>query len=129
MSGFSVILRDMQQQQRFDDVDVFSSKDRSGSFSVLARHADFLTVTEAGLSELRLAGKTLFVGATSALLEFRQPLLQLSTRRFFIDEDPQNLQQQLQQWLEQEQQSRAQLHGNLQRLDAQLLLRLYQQDR
>lgn len=129
MNGFSVTLRDIQHEQRFDNVLVFSSKDSSGSFSLLANHMNFLTVTEAGLSELRTAGQALYIGATQALLEFQQRELILSTRRFFVDESADNLQQQLQQWLAQEQQSRSQLHGNLERLDAQLLLRLYQQDK
>ena len=129
MNSFTVILRDMQREQRLENVQAFSSKDASGSFSLLAKHTAFLTVTEAGLSELRTEDKTLFIGATEALLEFDNNELQLGTRRFFMDENPDNLQAQLKAWQAEEQQSRAQLHGNLQRLDAQLLMRLYQQDK
>lgn len=54
LSVFSAILRDNSQQLELASVLSWQARDASGSFTLLARHCRFLTLTDAGLSRFTL---------------------------------------------------------------------------
>ncbi|ABC27812.1 F0F1-type ATP synthase, epsilon subunit (mitochondrial delta subunit) [Hahella chejuensis KCTC 2396] len=124
MTPFPVILRDSDQELRIDDVISFRSRDASGGFSLQARHADFLTLTEPGLSRLTQNAGQLFLAATGGLLEFEKGVLYFNTRRFFIDADADLIQTQLIAWLANEKERRSSSHVHLQQLEHELMRRL-----
>ncbi|MDG9669061.1 hypothetical protein ONV78_15055 [Hahella sp. CR1] len=124
MTPFTAILRDSDQELRIDDLVSFRSRDASGAFSLQARHADFLTLTESGLSQLTRSQGVQFLAATGGLLEFEKGVLYFSTRRFFIDADADIIQQRLMEWLANEKERRASSHVHLQQLEHELMRRL-----
>ncbi|OZG70114.1 hypothetical protein BTA51_27865 [Hahella sp. CCB-MM4] len=121
---FSGILRDSQQEIEITDLVSFRSHDASGSFSLQARHLDFLTQTESGLSQLSQKDGVLYMAATPGLLEMDGGRLYFSTRRMFLHEDPDLIQQQLTQWLEEERINRKSSHVHLKQLESELMQRL-----
>ncbi len=118
------VFRDSQQELVIDDLLSFRSRDATGSFALQARHTDFLTLTEPGLSQLSRRSGNLFLAATAGLLEMEAGTLYFSTRRLFVDNDPELIQNQLAQWLEQEQRERQSSHHHLQQLESELVRRL-----
>jgi len=53
MNVFTLLLRDYQHQQRFEDTVSFVGEDNSGSFGVLAQHTRMMTALVFGLARFR----------------------------------------------------------------------------
>ncbi len=124
ISVFTGILRDSLQEVEISDLVSFRSQDSSGSFSLQARHVDFLTLTESGLSQLSRKSEVLYMAATGGLLEMEEGCLYFSARRMFLHSDPEIIQQQLSLWLEQERSNRRSSHVHLKQLESELIQRL-----
>ena len=88
MTSFPLILRDSSTATRIDGVVSFVGEDASGSFGILPGHARFMTILELGLARFRRADAAWqYLAMPGAVLYFKDNLLSLSTRRYFLDQD------------------------------------------
>jgi F-type H+-transporting ATPase subunit epsilon len=130
MNQFEAILRDQYQEVRLPQVCAWHGRDASGSFTLLARHAPFMTLTEPGLSRLRVLQeaqeRTWFLGCTQALVEFEHNRLFISARRFFLNPDQHQIAADLTAWLEAKGERRAQFHQHWHSLENDFLRKLNQ---
>ncbi|KAA6183487.1 F0F1 ATP synthase subunit epsilon [Thiohalocapsa marina] len=127
MSTFAVNLQDAHGQERFDAVRSFVGTDATGSFGLLAGHACFMTILELGLARLRHAdGRLEYLALPGALVDFRDNQLVLSTRRYYRDPDYARISALLRERLAAEEQDLAALRDSLQRLEREMLRRLWE---
>ncbi|MEJ2360799.1 MAG: F0F1 ATP synthase subunit epsilon [Gammaproteobacteria bacterium] len=88
MSAFTLLLRDYQHQQRFEDTLSFVGEDASGSFGIQAQHVRMMTSLVFGLARFRCqAGSWTYIALPGGLAYFRDNTLSIITRRYFLDTD------------------------------------------
>jgi F-type H+-transporting ATPase subunit epsilon len=130
MSAFSLHIQDASHAEHFDMVTSFVGEDISGSFGILPGHTRMMTSLAIGLSRFRTGGEDWqYVATSGALLYFKNNILTLSTRHFFIDTDYMRISSALEtQLLEEESRLKLQKHS-LRRMEEEVLKRLWELDR
>lgn len=127
MNTFTVHLLAADRTETINNVQSFKGEDKSGSFSLLARHERFMTILTFGLAQLRLADGTVeYLGLPGGLLYFSGNSMHISTRRYLRDTDAGRIAQTLSHDLLEEEQSLEKVRRNLRRLEAEMLRHLMQ---
>lgn len=130
MTAFSLKLQDATHSQVIGDVSVFVGEDSSGSFSLLANHARFVTVLTVGLARFRCAGDNWqYLALPGAVLYFDANVLTVSTRRFLLDDDYRRISDALQQRLLREEEELHTMKESLRRLEDEFLRRMWEVSR
>lgn len=88
MNTFSLSLLDNRGGDHFDDVREFIGSDASGSFGLLAGHAEMVAVLRYGLARFVDAqGVWRYVALPGGVLRFGQEQLTIACVRYFLGED------------------------------------------
>lgn len=125
MRTFTLHLQSADRYDRVSDVTSFISRDASGSFGLLAGHADFMTIVDYGLSRYRRADQGwCYLASPGAVVYFVRDELHFSTRRYLQDDDYARISAQLSGQLAAEERSLTAVKQHLQRLERELLRRL-----
>lgn len=131
MKTFTLIVQDATHAERLDEVLSFIGEDDSGSFGLLADHARFITCLVIGLARTRLAsdGQWRYLALPGGVVYFCDNVLTISTRRFLLGEDYNEISTALQgQLLAEEEQLRA-VKASLHRMEEAMLQRLWELNR
>lgn len=130
MSGFTLLLQDAEQVERFDRVSSFVGEDASGSFGILPNHGRFLTILGFGLARFRHAdGQWRFIAIPGAVLSFAGNELVISTRRYLLDTDHRRIGKALDKELRREEEDLSAIRENLRRLEKEMLKSLWSLER
>lgn len=130
MKGFTMILHDATQSQRFSGVTAFVGEDNSGSFGIYPHHQRIITPLVFGLARFRQqTAPWHYLALPSALLYFVDNRLTITTRRYLVDDDYRSLSHALQQQLLAEEVALQGLKQNLQQIDEMMLRRLWSIER
>ncbi|RMG68491.1 MAG: hypothetical protein D6710_10055 [Nitrospirae bacterium] len=62
-----------------EDIDFLRAQDSTGSFSILSRHTDFLTILRPSVLIIKKKGKELYFAIKGGILSFRENTATLST--------------------------------------------------
>lgn len=121
-----MLLSDAFRTLRVDGVHSFVGEDASGSFGIQAGHARFMTCLSFGLARFRQdAGTWRYLAMPGAVLYFADNRMQLSTRRFFLDEDYGHIVEALRDQLLAEEESLRELKASLKHLEEEVLKRIW----
>lgn len=127
MNTLTVHLFAADRTETINNVVSFSGEDKSGSFSLLARHERFMTTLTFGLARLRLVdGSQEYLGLPGGLLYFCDNSIRISTRRYLHDTDAGRIAQTLSHELLEEEQALEHTRRNLRRLEAEMIRHLMQ---
>ena len=127
MSGFSLQIQDAVQTARFQGVRSFVGEDASGSFGLRAGHARFMTILTFGLARFRpREGAWQYLAMPGAVLYFNEQHLWIGTRRYLLDSDYERINGLLREQLLAEEQTLQATKLSLQRMEEELLHRLWQ---
>ena len=130
MKTFVLRLQDATHGEEFSDVTCFAGEDSSGSFSILANHARFITALTIGLGRFRLGDEHWkYLAVPGAVLYFDRNVLTLSTRRYLLDDNCLKVSDALEQQLLSEEEK---LHGmkeSLHRMEDEFLKRMWELSR
>ena len=127
MSTFTLNLLAADDTGVIEDVVSFSAEDKSGSFSILAKHERFMTTLSFGLARVRFADKTEeYLGFPGGVLYFCDNIMNISTRRYLRDTDVERIAETLSNELLQEEEALEQTRRSLRRLEAEMLKHLMQ---
>ncbi|WP_305908687.1 F0F1 ATP synthase subunit epsilon [Methylomarinum sp. Ch1-1] len=130
MNHFTLQLYDATQQQRIDEVTCFVGEDDSGSFSLKAYHARFMTTLVFGLARFRLQnGDWRYLALPGGVLYFNANALTISTRHFLIDSDFERISEQLKQQLLAEEETVSKTRKSLQKMEQSMLTKLWKLQR
>lgn len=130
MSTFVLKLQDATSSQEVANVSSFVGEDNSGSFSILAHHARFITTLTVGLGRFRIgADHWQYLALPGAVLYFENNLLTLSTRHYLLDDDYRRISAALQQELLNEEDSLRTMKLSLRRLEDEFLKRMWEMGR
>ena len=115
MKLFSLHLQDAEKSQSIDGLSSFVGEDKSGSFGILAGHTRMMSSLLFGLARFRIREQAWqYLALPGALLYFNNNKLSISTERYMISDDYQQLssilQQQLSSELSQQQVAKKSLH-------------------
>lgn len=129
MTEFTLILQDSQQSLQFDDVEVFSGEDASGSFSILAGHERMMTALVMGLARFRRRrGEWQYLALPEAILYFHGNTLQLSTRHYLIDSDFGRISELLERQILAEEEQLRRVKTSLLQMEDEVMRRLWNLD-
>ena len=126
MNYFTLLLCDSSSITRIDGVASFVGADASGSFGILAGHARFMTCLELGLARFRFHNAPWqYLAMPGAVLYFKDNILNLSTRRYFLDEDYERITHTLTHQLLAEEAELREVKHSLAQLEQEVLKRLW----
>jgi F-type H+-transporting ATPase subunit epsilon len=126
MKGFTLVLRDSSSATRIDGVASFVGEDASGSFGILPGHARFMTSLELGLARFRIQDESWqYLAMPGGVLYFKDNLLSLCTRRFFLDDDYERITDTLTRQLLAEEEALQEVRQSLVQLEQEVLKRLW----
>lgn len=130
MKAIVVSLRDVKGAETIPQVTSFVGEDASGSFGLLPGHGRFMTSLVFGLARFRSGdGPWRYLAVPGALLYFVDNLLQVTTRRYLLDDDYQRISGRLQAELLAEEQALHDTRASLRQMEEELLRRLWQSAR
>ena len=126
MNTFVVHLQSSTQYERIDGAVSFVAADDSGSFGILAGHARMISSLVTGLAQLRLAdGSCRFLALPGALLYFVANELTIYARRYLHDRDAKRVSSALREELLAEEEKLRALRESLDRVENEMLKRLW----
>ena len=126
MNTFSMRLQDATHAEEIDGVSSFVGVDASGSFGILAGHARLMTTLVIGLARYRVGdGDWQYLALPGAVMYFDRNLLTLSTRHYLQDSDYTRISNALQQELLAEEEMLRSVKESLQRMEEDVLKRLW----
>jgi len=126
MTGYVLHLEGATQYERIEGVVSFVGEDASGGFGILPGHARTSTVLEIGLARFRVGqGDWQFIAAPGAVVRFVADELHFSARRYLRDTDLERVRAALQQELIAEETALRSVKQSLQRLEKEMLRRLW----
>ncbi len=127
MTYFSLQLRDTRQWQRLEGVRIFVGEDETGTFGLLAGHAPFMTHLVFGLARFQCeTGGWQYLAMPGAILYFKDNQLRLSTRRYVVSADYEQMSSVLHDTLLEEEQQLADMKHKLHRLEEDVLRRIWE---
>lgn len=130
MNTFILHLQSGTQYERIEDVASFIAADESGSFGILPNHARMMTCLTTGLARFRTAdGLWRFVALPGAVLYFVGNELYVNSRRYLSDTDFTRIGVALRMELRAEEEKLQTLRDGLNRLEEQLLRRIWTLER
>ena len=130
MSTFAMRIQDATSAEEVANVSSFVGEDSSGSFSILAHHARFITVLTVGLARFRTGSdKWQYLALPGAVLHFDNNVLTLSTRHYLLDDDYLRISAALQQQLLDEEEGLRAMKESLHRLEDEFLKRMWEMGR
>lgn len=126
MRDFTLVLRDASSIRRIEGVRSFVGEDASGSFGIMAGHARFMTCLSFGLARFRSESDSWqYLAMPGAVLYFVGNVLNLSTRRYFLDDDYERITAALQHQLLAEEENLRGMKESLQQLEQEILKRMW----
>ena len=126
LKSFSLLLCDSSSVTRIDGVASFVGADATGSFGIMAGHARFMTCLELGLARFRCYNAPWqYLAMPGAVLYFKDNILNLSTRRYFLDEDYERITHTLTNQLLAEEAELREVKQSLAQLEQEVLKRLW----
>lgn len=126
MNSFVLHLQSGTQYERVDDAISFVAADESGSFGILAGHARMMTALATGLARFRTAdGNWRFLALPGGLLYFVDNQLYVNTRHYLHDPDYKRISTAWREELEAEEEKLRTVTESLNRLQDEMLKRLW----
>lgn len=130
MKLFSLHLQDAEKNQSIDGLSSFVGEDKSGSFGILAGHTRMMSSLLFGLARFRIGDQAWqYLALPGALLYFNNNKLSISTERYIISDDYQQLSNILQQQLSSELSKQQVAKKSLHQMEQELFKRLWESGR
>jgi F-type H+-transporting ATPase subunit epsilon len=130
MKLFSLHLQDAEKNQIIDGLSSFVGEDNSGSFGILAGHTRMMSSLLFGLARFRIRNQPWqYLALPGALLYFNDNKLSISTERYMISDDYQQLSSILQQQLSSELSKQQVAKKSLHQMEQELFKRLWESGR
>jgi F-type H+-transporting ATPase subunit epsilon len=127
MTGFTLHLQGTLRTQELGAVTSFVGEDESGQFGLLASHERFVTVLLPGLARYRVRDEPwTWLALPGGTLDFRGGELFISTTQYLAGPDFREMSSALRDDLLRKEQSAAALKTSVQRLETEMLKRLYE---
>ena len=128
--SFSLRLQSAAKREQIDAVTGFIGEDDSGSFGILPGRAPFMTILGYGLSRFRVGGgEWQFLACPGAVLSFGNGRLCVMTRRYLCSASYERIVTELENQLAEEERALQDVKENLQKLEQELIRRLYELNR
>ncbi len=130
MKHFTLQLLDATRTKQIEHVTSFIGEDASGSFGILASHADLMTALIFGLARFRCGeAPWQYLALPGAILYFKENTLSISTRRYLIDENYERISTDLKEQLLTEEAELHVMKQNIHQLEENILRRLWEMGR
>lgn len=126
MNTFTLHLQSGTQYECINDAVSFIAADASGSFGILAGHGRMMTVLATGLARFRsVDGAWQFLALPGAVLYFVDNVLYVNTRRYLRDPDYTRVSTAWREELQAEEEKLRAITESLNRLEDEMLKRLW----
>ena len=79
---FSVRIVTPSDLKKVDRVSLFRAEDKSGSFGILPRHIEFLTILEPSIAIALIDGEEEYFAFNGGILSFKKEMLTITTKEF-----------------------------------------------
>lgn len=126
MNRFLLVLQDSHHVEEIRDVSTLVGEDASGSFSIWANHAPFMTILLTGLVRFRLEDEAWeYLALPGGLLVVNNNRVTVSTRRYFRGDDYEAVATRLRETIDAEEDNLLTVRASLRHMEDEILRRLY----
>ncbi|MBV1930731.1 MAG: hypothetical protein KUG71_03360 [Porticoccaceae bacterium] len=130
MKFFTLQLQDAARSERIEELSSFVGEDASGRFGILPGHARMMTSLIFGLARFRVRNERWhYLALPGALLYFLDDKLSISTERFLISDNYEQISAALQEQVLAEESEQQVAKKSLHQVERELLKRLWEGSR
>ncbi len=115
--------------EQIKNISFFRAEDRSGSFGILPRHTEFLTILEPAIAIALIDGKEEYFAFNGGILTFKKNALTITTKEFVQSSDVGELQENIERAFRQQREEETLFHVNMANLEKAFLQRLIELER
>ncbi|MEJ2500246.1 MAG: hypothetical protein P8Y65_03815 [Campylobacterales bacterium] len=117
------------QADKIENISFFRGEDRSGSFGILPRHTEFLTILEPAIAVAVIEGEEEYFAFNGGILTFKKNVLTITTKEFVQSGDVGELRENIEQAFRAQRRQESRFHVNMANLEQAFLKRLIELER
>ena len=126
---FSAHIITPSQLKRIDNISFFRARDRSGSFGILPRHTELLTILEPSVAIAVIDGREEYFAFNGGILSFRKGVLTVTTKEFVQSETLEALREIIELEFRQRQEKESLFHSNMANLEKAFFKKIIELER
>jgi F-type H+-transporting ATPase subunit epsilon len=117
------------QVEKIEKISFFRGEDASGSFGLLPRHTEFLTILEPAIAIAVIDGNEEYFAFNGGILTFKKNALTITTKEFVRSGDVGELRERIERAFRQQREQESHFHMNMANLEKAFFKRLIELER
>jgi len=126
---FSVHIITPSHIKRVENVSFFRAEDRSGTFGILSRHIEFLTILEPSIAIAVIGGEEEYFAFNGGILSFKKEMLTVTTKEFAQSSQIGELRGIIERFFKEQQEKESIFHLNMQNLQKAFFKKMVELER
>ncbi|MDA3947059.1 MAG: hypothetical protein PF439_10315 [Helicobacteraceae bacterium] len=115
--------------EKVENVSSFRAEDSSGSFGILPRHIEFLTILEPSIAIALIEGEEEYFAFNGGILSFKKEILTITTKDFVQSSQIGELQGIIEKYLKEQQEKESIFHLNMKNLRKAIFKKIIELER
>lgn len=126
---FSVHIVTPSLIKRVDNVSFFRAEDRSGSFGILSRHIEFLTILEPSIAIALIGEEEEYFAFNGGILSFKKEMLTITTKEFVQSSQIGELKKIIERYFKEQREKESIFHLNMKNLQKAFFKKMIELER
>ena len=115
--------------ERVDNISFFRAEDQSGSFGILPRHIEFLTILEPSIAIAVIDGNEEYFAFNGGILSFKKEMLTVTTKEFVRSSRIGELKESIEKYFNEQTQKESLFHLNMANLQKAFFKKMIELER
>ncbi len=115
--------------KKVDNISFFRAEDSSGSFGILPRHIEFLTILEPSIAIAVIDGKEEYFAFNGGILSFKKEILTITTKEFVQSSRISELKQIIERFFKKQKEKESLFHLNMENLQKAFFKKMIELER
>ncbi len=127
--NFSVHIITPSHMKEVDNVSFFRAEDRSGSFGILPKHIELLTILEPSISIALIDGEEEYFAFNGGILSFKKEILTITTKEFVQSSQISELRGIIEKFFKEQEEKESLFHLNMKNLQKAFFKKMIEMER
>jgi F-type H+-transporting ATPase subunit epsilon len=115
--------------ERVDSISFFRAEDKSGSFGILPRHIEFLTILEPSIAIAAIEEKEEYFAFNGGILSFKKEILTITTKEFVQNSRVDELRASIEHFFKEQKDKESLFHLNMENLQKAFFKKIIELER
>ncbi len=127
--SFSVHIITPSHIKKMDNISFFRAEDRSGSFGILPKHIEFLTILEPSISIALIDEEEEYFAFNGGILSFKKEILTITTKEFVQSSEIGELRGIIEKFFKEQDEKESLFHLNMKNLQKAFFKKMIEMER